>query len=107
MLRNCQESDLYESMLKNFSEIVSFFPSIPWFLILEVILQKQTSSTITEIELSLFLNFLDHENIDTKHSLMIYDIISKIFLETYYLSGLTIQIMIKIIDKFKEEHIIE
>lgn len=50
-----------------------------------------------------FLFLLDQSNIDIKNALLIFDYVSKQFIETYHLAGNLIKVMIKVIDLFSRK----
>ncbi len=63
---------------------------------------------MNEIELQFFYFLLGLENIDIKTSLVIYDVVSKTFMQTYHLAGHITKLIVKIVDLFaKTEPIVE
>ena len=55
---------------------------------------------MNQIELQFFYFLLGLENIDIKTSLVIYDVVSKTFMETYHLAGHITKLIVKIVDLF-------
>ncbi len=55
---------------------------------------------MNQIELQFFYFLLRLENIDIKTSLVIYDVVSKTFMQTYHLAGHITKLIVKIVDLF-------